>query len=176
MLIKIYISINFRSKDITGPYRKDLWDFLEHLANSTYMNFQDIPNHSSLDRTLDQLKLSPNKYMELIYNLTADHTLNPVDKLRIRCIDNDEYIHSRQVLTEYGLCYLTNNQVDERYSSKYLLFGQFPELNEYEIDHNVRRIQQGSYPDKYIDYNFIGFQSPIDVSLSIKISIGVRVI
>ncbi|XP_073821256.1 pickpocket 10 [Musca autumnalis] len=148
---------------ITGQNKDDLWDLLEHLANSTYMNFQDIPNHSSLEGTLDKLQLKPNKYMELIYNLTVDHTLNPVDKLRIRCIDNDEYIHSRQVLTEYGLCYLTNNNIDDRYSSKYLLFGEMPEYSEYEIKHNVRRIQMGSYPDKYIDFNFIGFQSPIDV-------------
>ncbi|XP_075153892.1 pickpocket 10 [Haematobia irritans] len=152
-----------RSHGIDAVDKIVLWNFLENLANSTYMNFKSIPVHPSLDAILDRINLKPRKYMETIYNLTSEDRLNPDESHRIRCIDNDQYIHTRQVLTEYGLCYMANNLVDERYSSKYLLFGSLPEPNKYELEHNMLTIQLGSFPDRYKDYTFIGFRSPIDL-------------
>ncbi|KAM7352655.1 pickpocket 10 [Cochliomyia hominivorax] len=148
--------------DITGEHKEEFFDFLEHLANSTYFNFQDIPHHRTVEGTLDRLAIKPNKYMELIYNLTADETMNPNEKQRVRTVDNGANIHTRQILTEYGLCYMTNSFLPNEYTSRYLIFGEYPDRNVYEEEAQVRPVQQGSFPDKYIDFNFIGFQSAMD--------------
>ncbi|XP_046812638.1 uncharacterized protein LOC124421449 [Lucilia cuprina] len=149
--------------DITDEHKQEFFDFLEHLANSTYINFNDIPIHKTVQGTLDKIRLTPNRYMELIYNLTADETMNPNEKQRVRTVDNGANIHTRQILTEYGLCYLTNSFLPEEYSSRYLILGEYPEKNIYEEEAQVRPVQQGSFPDRYIDYNFIGFQSAMDL-------------
>lgn len=169
-LIKCY---SFRIYDITGERKEQFFDFLEHLANSTYFNFQDIPLHNTVESTLDKLGLKPNKYMELIYNLTDDVTRNPNEKKRVRTVDNGANIHTRQILTEYGLCYMTNNFLPEEYTSRYLIFGEYPEKNIYEEEAQVRPVQQGSFPDRYIDFNFIGFQPAIDVIFK-KISVAFK--
>lgn len=119
--------------------------------------------HASIESTLSELNVKPQNYMELIYNLTADETMNPNEKQRVRTVDNGANIHTRQILTEYGLCYMTNNILPEEYTSRYFIFGEYPERNIYEEQNEVRQVQQGSFPDKYIDFNFIGFQSAMDV-------------
>jgi acid-sensing ion channel, other len=60
---------------------------------------------------LERLKIQPSDYMMLIYNLTEDLTLKSGQdqELKVRNVNNLEFIRSLQTLTEYGICYTTNN-------------------------------------------------------------------
>uniref|UniRef100_A0A1B0ETT1 Sodium channel protein Nach n=1 Tax=Glossina morsitans morsitans TaxID=37546 RepID=A0A1B0ETT1_GLOMM len=149
--------------DIVLDRKKTLRDFLEQLANSTYINFKYLPDYGSIYRTLDKLNVKPQQYMELIYNVTADMTRNPIDMYRARCIHDNANIQVRQVLTEYGLCYLTNNYLGQKYTSSFLIYGQYPDVNPFEGKKPFRKILSGSFFDKDVSYTFIGFPESIDL-------------
>lgn len=103
--------------------------------------------------------------MELIYNLTYDSTYEPIEKQRTRSIDGQVNIHVRQVLTEYGLCYLGNSRLGEEYSARYLIFGKYPEPNKYESTRKLLQYQVGSYFEKDVGFTLLSFSSEaIDVS------------
>lgn len=55
------------------------------------------------------LDLQPNNYMMLIYNLTKDETKSSREEERIQTKLGQDFIQTEQVLTEYGICYMTNN-------------------------------------------------------------------
>ncbi len=84
---------------------------MESLANSTYINFKDIKDYPGVDGTLAKLRIKPENYLTLIYNMTENMTLRPLleSETKIRNINNLEFIRSVQTLTEYGICYTTNN-------------------------------------------------------------------
>ncbi|XP_017098937.2 sodium channel protein Nach [Drosophila bipectinata] len=148
-----------RKNSIKGAQRNIFWDFIENLANSTYINFQNIPESNEIDSIIKDLDLKPEHYMELIYNLTFDSTYEPIEKQRTRCIDGQLNIHVRQVLTEYGLCYMGNSKLGEEYSSRYFIFGQYPEPNKYEMTRKVIQYQIGSYFEKDVGHTLLGFTS-----------------
>ncbi|XP_017025399.1 pickpocket protein 28 [Drosophila kikkawai] len=148
-----------RVNGIKGPQKAILWDFLENLANSTYINFQNIPESDQIDQIIKELRLKPENYMELIYNLTYDSTYEPIEKQRTRSIDGQVNIHVRQVLTEYGLCYLGNSRLGEEYSSRYLIFGKYPEPNKYEATRKLLQYQIGSYFEKDVGFTLLSFSS-----------------
>uniref|UniRef100_A0A1I8PSK4 Uncharacterized protein n=1 Tax=Stomoxys calcitrans TaxID=35570 RepID=A0A1I8PSK4_STOCA len=152
-----------QTHQVTDKRRETLWDFLEHLANSTYMNFEDIPADPSIDDILNQVQLTPNKYMEVIFNLTRNNRTNSRTDLRIQCDHMGTFCHTRQILTEYGLCYLANSLLDEKYSSQYALFGTLPEANPYERKNETVAAFHITYIDKHMDYYFIGFNTSIDL-------------
>lgn len=105
--------------------------------------------------------------MELIYNLTLDYTQLSDEQYRVRNLFDLEEIHVRQVLTEYGLCYLSNSYLNAKYSAHYLIFGEFSKEEELakDIDKDPGiSVLQGNYIDTDINYNFIGFDKAIDVS------------
>ncbi|XP_062551534.1 sodium channel protein Nach [Armigeres subalbatus] len=89
--------------------KKEMYEFIESLANSTYMNFENIKGSSNVDRILSMLRIAPKDYMVLIANLTKDLTRRDHQELRVRNQNNLEYIRSDQTLTEYGICYTTNS-------------------------------------------------------------------
>lgn len=68
------------------------------MANSTYINFQNIPQNEQIDQIIEDIGLKPEHYTELIYNLTYDRTYEPNFNERIRCMDGAMFIHVRQVL------------------------------------------------------------------------------
>lgn len=145
---------------------------MEKLANATYSNFNDIPSNKSVDLLLDRLNIKPSKYMELIYNLTGDTTVKYKDELddmtnKIRSSSGDIIIETRQILTEYGLCYMTNTMLSEKFTSRYLIWGEYP-VNELRNLNTSLRVKQSSYFDSDVSYNFLGFKdNPLDVSLKI---------
>lgn len=142
---------------------------MEKLANSTYMNFQNIPNNKSIDLILDRLDIQPHKYMELIFNLTGDASLRYKADLKnmsykVRSIAGELMLESRQILTEFGLCYMTNTMLSEKFSSTYMIWGELP-VNEIRGLESITRIKQSNYFDTDVSYSFLGFNiSPIDVS------------
>ncbi|XP_054742330.1 uncharacterized protein LOC129247291 [Anastrepha obliqua] len=132
-------------KKITGQAKEDLQIFLETLANSTYFNFDNITARPSIDGTLDRLRVKPANYMSLIYNLTTDFT-QMVDENEV-IILNDGFRNFvvRQVLTEFGICYLCNSYLQDEYTARYTIFGKYPKINK---DHF--KMLLGSYFDSVL--------------------------
>ncbi|XP_033173071.1 sodium channel protein Nach [Drosophila mauritiana] len=155
-----------RTNGIKGPQRDILWDFLENLANSTYINFQNIPQNEQIDQIIEDIGLKPEHYTELIYNLTYDRTYEPNFNERIRCMDGAMFIHVRQVLTEWGLCYLGNSKLTEEYSSRYFIFGKYPEYNKYEYENIRLPYQVGSFFQKDTQYALLGFKGPAIIAFA----------
>ncbi|XP_030383987.1 sodium channel protein Nach [Scaptodrosophila lebanonensis] len=144
---------------IEGRDKAEFEDFLENLANSTYTNFHRIPQYQSTDDILERLNIRPENYMELIYNMTYDSSYDPIEKQRTRSIDGQTNIHVRQVLTEYGLCYLGNSKLGEEYSSRYFIFGLYPEFNRHEHTRKLLQVQIGSFFEKDVGYTLLGLRS-----------------
>lgn len=141
---------------------------MESLANATYTNFKNIPNNKTIDSILDRLNITPDIYMQLIYNLTGDSSIKYKTDLndisdKIRSTSGDYIIETRQILTEYGLCYMTNTMLKEEFTSLYLIWGEYP-VNEIRGLKSTLRVKQSSYFDSDVSYNFLGFnERPIDV-------------
>lgn len=57
--------------------------------------------------------------MMLIYNVSVDMTKRPAE-LKVRCVNNLEFIRSMQVITEFGICYTTNNFVAPKLTPRYI--------------------------------------------------------
>lgn len=55
--------------------------------------------------------------MMLIYNLTRDQ-LRGVGEERVRAIQNQEFVNCEQVLTEHGICYISNSYIARNLSAK----------------------------------------------------------
>lgn len=166
-----HCNLLFRDSGLLEEDKQLLFDFLEHLANSTYFNFDKFPVYDEkLDNILYDLFIVPSNYMELIYNLTLDYTQLSDEQYRVRNLFDLEEINVRQVLTEYGLCYLSNSYLNAKYSAHYLIFGEFS--NEQELTKDIAKdpgisVLQGTFFDSDINYNFIGFDKAIDVSIYI---------
>ncbi|XP_017042709.1 sodium channel protein Nach-like [Drosophila ficusphila] len=154
-----YFADYCRQMGIKGSKKDTLWDFLENLANSTYTNFQNIPENAEIDEIIKEIDLKPKQYMELIYNLTYDRTYDPNERQRTRCFDGATKIHARQVLTEWGLCYLTNSELGKDYSARYFIFGKYPEPNTFELASNTVDFMFGTYFSMDMQYTFLGFSS-----------------
>lgn len=108
--------------------------------------------------------------MQLIYNLTGDSSIKYKTDLndisdKIRSTSGDYIIETRQILTEYGLCYMTNTMLKEEFTSLYLIWGEYP-VNEIRGLKSTLRVKQSSYFDSDVSYNFLGFnERPIDVGI-----------
>ncbi|XP_075153217.1 sodium channel protein Nach-like [Haematobia irritans] len=146
---------------------QELYNFLEHMANATYGNFNLIPNNRSVDLLLDRIGITPNLYQEIIYNLTGDHSFRTRESMKnmsdqIRSTTGETIIQSRQVLTEYGLCYMTNTLLSDKYTSTYMIWGQVPFNDIHDIP-NILIVKKSSYFDSDVSYNFLGFgDKPMD--------------
>ncbi|XP_060663029.1 acid-sensing ion channel 5 [Drosophila nasuta] len=142
--------------NVFGKDRTELRDFLEQLANSTYTNFENIPEYESIDHTLKNLNIEPENYMELIYNLTWDAT-HSEESGRVRCTDGSYEIRVTQVLTEFGLCYVCNTFLGLEYSASYVLFGEYPQLNGVLNESTLLPIKHGAFFEKDTGFTLIGF-------------------
>lgn len=137
--------------------------FLEALANSTYTNFENIPQLDSVDRILNKYNIIPAQYMELIYNLTIDESYSNDEPAPVRCTDGSDDFMTMQILTEFGLCYVCNSLLGPEYSARYVIFGKYPKFNPAAFE----KTKRANFHEKEVSLSFIGFQSnAIDVRLT----------
>lgn len=61
---------------------------------------------------------------------------------RIRLNDGFKNFVVRQVLTEFGICYLGNSYLHDEYTARYFLFGKYPKMNKEHV-----KMLFGSYFD-----------------------------
>ena len=141
------------------------YDFMEQLANASYTNFvhlnADEVEEANIDRILSYLQLEPDQYMSLIYNLTKDNfyygeTDYPYETA-IRTEDDEALLKSRLVLTEHGLCVMTNSLLDAQYSAAYMITGQLPELRTY--FRPVFETKSASFFESGNNYFMLGYES-----------------
>uniref|UniRef100_A0A1I8PUC6 Uncharacterized protein n=1 Tax=Stomoxys calcitrans TaxID=35570 RepID=A0A1I8PUC6_STOCA len=161
-LYKEYI----RQYNLTDHESKELFNLIEHLANSTYINFRNLPNNRSTDKLFDRIGITPNLYMELIYNLTGDDSMRTEEDLfedKVHSNSGTEIIlEARQILTEYGLCYVTNTDLSDKYSSRYMILGEVPH-NYLRGRQYFRKVIHTNYFSSDTYYHFRGFGiKPID--------------
>lgn len=142
-----------RTNGLNPDEKQEVFEFLESLANSTYINFQNIKHSPNTDKLLKRLKIKPSNYIYTIHNLTKD--------LGVRTVSNLEFIRSTQTLTEYGICYITNNLLTVNLSTYMLLENKLPEEDTFFKKKIVHDVKFGNFFDGDITYSFIGFVSPI---------------
>uniref|UniRef100_A0A8W7P7G8 Uncharacterized protein n=2 Tax=gambiae species complex TaxID=44542 RepID=A0A8W7P7G8_ANOCL len=140
-----------------------LFDFLESLANSTFINFQNIKHSDNVDSLLDVLQIQPENYMKIIYNLTRDLTRLDDTELRVRTQSNLEFLRTHQTLTEYGICYTTNSFISSNLTASLLLTGRELPLDDFYSTRTVHNVRYGNLFDGDITYSFIGFEPPITI-------------
>ncbi|XP_040172013.1 sodium channel protein Nach isoform X2 [Anopheles arabiensis] len=141
----------------------ELFDFLESLANSTFINFQNIKHSDNVDSLLDVLQIQPENYMKIIYNLTRDLTRLDDTELRVRTQSNLEFLRTHQTLTEYGICYTTNSFISSNLTASLLLTGRELPLDDFYSTRTVHNVRYGNLFDGDITYSFIGFEPPITI-------------
>lgn len=123
---------------ISGSDKDEFNVFIESMANVTYESLHLINAPKSIEVYLDKkgknkngyslnkcycsfkqkLNIKPEDYMMLIFNLTRDQLRDPIE-WRVRSIRNQEFINSEQVLTEHGICYVSNSFIAKNLSAKY---------------------------------------------------------
>lgn len=146
--------------------RKDFFDFLESLANSTYINFEDIKDSLKTEEILKNLKIKPEHYAMLIYNLTEDLTRKTSNmELKVRNVNNMEYIRTTQVLTEYGICYTTNNFLAANLSASWIIEKKVQQEDPFYRTSKLYDVRFGNLFDGDMTYSFIGFETAITIFL-----------
>lgn len=144
---------------------------MESLANSTYNNFKDIPIYDSVEAILNRLSIKPQHYMQLIYNLTSDGSYTYGDGW-VHCTDGGTYeVKTMQILTEFGLCYVCNTFLGLEYSSRFVLFGEYPIAKKIDFSNlgfkQILDNKVGNFHDKEIALSFYGFAvDAIDVCIA----------
>lgn len=174
------------SKEKLAEEEKDeFFDFLESLANSTYFNFQNIKSTSKTDEILQRLRIRPADYLRLIRNLTEDLTYRTGNyELKVRNVNNMEFIRATQILTEYGICYTTNSLLALNLSMSLLMDNKLPPSDPFFKKYYLHDVRFGNLFDGDMTYrlqkfsllnlkvlisreffSFIGFPSPITIYL-----------
>jgi acid-sensing ion channel, other len=151
---------------LTDDEKAEFFIFLESLANSSYVNFENIKDTPRTEEILTKLKIKPENYMRLIYNLTEDLTRKTGNiELKIRNVNNLEFIRATQVLTEYGICYTSNSLLAINMSTALLMDQQILPDDPFYKKYTLHDIRFGNLFDGDMTYSFIGFVSPITVFL-----------
>ncbi|KAG5680649.1 hypothetical protein PVAND_010143 [Polypedilum vanderplanki] len=153
-----------KRKGIKDDEKQAFVDFIESLANSTYSNFDKIKNSTIADAVLQRLKIEPKHYLRLIYELTEDLTIKSGDiDNKVRNRNNQEFIRVTQILTEYGICYSTNNFFTYNLSTAYLLDNKMPIDDDFYLNVKLNNVRYGNLFDGEVTYSFIGFKTPISI-------------
>lgn len=154
--------------EIVGQSKIEFRHFMESLANSTYTNFNNIPDYPSVESILNRLAIKPQHYMELIYNLTSDGSFITGDAW-VHCTDGTHEVKTMQILTEFGLCYVCNTFLGLEYSSRFVLFGEYPKTRAGLKRSEILDNKGGNFHDKEIALSFYGFAvKAIDVRATSK--------
>lgn len=141
-------------------------NFLESLANSSYVNFQNIKNTSNTDDILRRLNIKPADYLRLIYNLTEDLTRRTGNiEVKVRNVNNLEFIKTTQILTEYGICYTSNNLLALNLSTALIMENKILPDDPFYEKTKLHDVRFGNLFDGDMTYSFIGFPSPVTVYL-----------
>lgn len=152
--------------EIAEEERADFFEFVESLANSTYINFQNIKDTQTTEEILRKLKIRPENYATLIFNLTVDLTRvakNP--ELKVRNVNNLEFIRTTQVLTEYGICYTTNNFLASNFSAPWIIEQKIQPEDIFYRNEKLYDVRFGNLFDGDMTYSFIGFENAITIFL-----------
>lgn len=159
--------LNHQSKQQLKPDEKEeLFDFLESLANSSYINFENIKSTPRTDEILQRLRIRPENYLTLIYSLTEDLTQRTGNiELKVRNVNNMEFIKTTQILTEYGICYTTNSMLALNLSTALLLENKIWPEDPFYKKTKLHYVRFGNLFDGDMTYSFIGFPSPITIYL-----------
>lgn len=141
--------------------------FLESLANSSYLNFENIKSTAKTDELLRELRIQPSDYLRLIYDLTEDFTRRSSQDIekKVRNVNNMDFIRSTQILTEYGICYTTNNILALNLSTALLLDNKILPEDPYYRKQTLHDVRYGNLFDGDMTYSFIGFTMPITIYL-----------
>lgn len=136
------------------------------MANSTYINFQDIKDSPTTEEVLSKLKIRPENYATLIFNLTDDLTRTAlVYETKVKNVNNLEHIRTTQVLTEYGICYTTNNFLAANFSAPWIIEQKIQEEDPFFRNSKLYNVRFGNLFDGDMTYSFIGFQTAITIFL-----------
>lgn len=126
----------------------ELFDFLESLANSTFINFENIKATPKTDEILQRLRITPSTYLKLIYNLTENLTLRTGNiELKVRNVNNLEFIRATQILTEYGICYTTNSLLALNLSTTLLMENRLLPPDPFYKKYNLHDVRFGNLFD-----------------------------
>lgn len=70
--------------------------------------------------TFQKHNIKPENYMMLIFNLTQDYLRIPDEysHQRVKAMHNKEYVRAEQILTEQGICYISNHYLASNLSVK----------------------------------------------------------
>lgn len=91
-------------------YKKILVTFYSMSFNLTiYLYFQTI---------LERLLINPSLYMKILAKLTEDKSQEDIFDNKIKNINDLEPISVVRTLTEFGICYTTNNYVAANMSTR----------------------------------------------------------
>lgn len=74
-----------------------------------------------------QLNIPSSDYMSLIYNLTEDWTRREgggINEYKVRTTVDRDYVYSEQVLTEFGICYSSNNYLLKDVAASWQVLGK----------------------------------------------------
>ena len=102
-------------------------------------------------------------YMHIIYNLTENYLLLSKNSIRIHAIADLWLVHCQQILTEWGICYSTNNYLIDELSTSNLLYGKKPPKNPYEDTPQFHQTISMNVFDGDGIFSFTGFKGPIEV-------------
>ncbi|XP_037959281.1 uncharacterized protein LOC119688686 [Teleopsis dalmanni] len=95
------------------------------------------------------------------YNTFKDKSELSIIDTKIRGSAGSNIIYTRQVLTEYGLCYITNTYLEPKYSSYYFFYGKPFETNYKDL--KLIKVIKGGYFSEDMSYTFKGFfNTPIE--------------
>lgn len=105
--------------------------------------------------------------MQLIYSLTEDLTQLKMFGMKVRTFTNMSFIDSYQTLTEYGICYTTNNMLAFNLSTALLMENRIQTEDPLYKNSKLNGLKAGNMfdVDSTSSYSFIGFSSAISFYL-----------
>lgn len=65
-----------------------------------------------------KMNIQPSDYMMLIFKMTRDLSRHEAAEHRVRAYRNTQAMRTEQILTERGLCYMSNNFLSTNMSSR----------------------------------------------------------
>lgn len=154
----------FSRHGIKADESEEFFEFLESLANASFVNFHNIKSTPKTDEILQRLNIQPKDYLRLIYDLTEDLTKSEGNlEFKVRNVNNLEFIRVIQVLTEYGICYSTNNYLATNLSTSLLLEKKMPVDDNFYKKVKLHEVRYGNLFDGEVTFSFIGYRTPITI-------------
>ncbi|KAG4065923.1 hypothetical protein HA402_008919 [Bradysia odoriphaga] len=153
---------------IQGTDKSEFYQFIESLANSTYTNFENIKDFPSIEVYAYACALYGGAVYcytgPIFYRLTEDWSRRTEGERKVRGIFDLEFVVTEQVLTEYGICYMTNNHLTKHLSTSTLIFGteaDSPFDEKFYQNVKLHQVVSGNLFDGDLNYNFVGFEDEI---------------